>query len=168
MEIFIEVEEIQGYLLILSPLAMSIVVMSIFTLQTDKNVKTYRLGEIAKDRNPTPKKQKGVFDIQSTVKYTEETIHERYITARSNWEDNNRNFSIAYAAYTNLDYKGYEDTIVVMENAMKSILQVWNFFRTIRSKRVAMQSETPIDKGQKAYVNCNMLVMDKRRRRHRP
>lgn len=64
------VEEIQGYLLILSPLAMSIVAMSIFTLQ-DKNIKTYRLGEIAKDRNPTPKKQKGVFDLQSTVKYTE-------------------------------------------------------------------------------------------------
>ena len=63
------VEEIQGYLLILSPLAMSIVAMSIFTLQ-DKNVKTYRLGEIAKDRNPTPKKQKGVFDMQGTVKYT--------------------------------------------------------------------------------------------------
>lgn len=63
------VEEIQGYLLILSPLAMSIVAMSIFTLQ-DKNVKTYRLGEIAKDRNPAPKKQKGVFDMQGTVKYT--------------------------------------------------------------------------------------------------
>ena len=63
------VEEIQGYLLILSPLAMSIVAMSIFTLQ-DKNIKTYRLGEIAKDRNSTPKKQKGVFDMQGTVKYT--------------------------------------------------------------------------------------------------
>ena len=84
------VEEIQGYILILSPLAMSIVAMSIFTLQ-DKNVKTYRLGEIAKDRNPKPKnknmktyrlseiakdknpipkKQKGVFDMQGTVKYT--------------------------------------------------------------------------------------------------
>ena len=35
-----------------------------------KNIKTYRLGEIAKDRNPTPKKQKGVFDMQGTVKYT--------------------------------------------------------------------------------------------------
>lgn len=63
------VEEIQGYILILSPLAMSIVAMSIFTLQ-DKNVKTYRLGEIAKDRNAPPKKQKGVFDMQGTVKYT--------------------------------------------------------------------------------------------------
>ena len=39
-------EEIQGYLMILSPLAMSIVAMSIFTLQ-DKNVKTYRLGELS-------------------------------------------------------------------------------------------------------------------------
>ena len=64
------VEEIQGYLLILSPLAMSIVAMSIFTLQ-DKNIKTYRLGEIAKDRNPPPKKQKGVFDMQKTATYTE-------------------------------------------------------------------------------------------------
>ena len=63
-----DVNEIQGYLTILSPLAMSIVAMSIFTLQ-DKNVKTYRLGEIAKDR--TPKKVKGVFDMQKTAKYTE-------------------------------------------------------------------------------------------------
>jgi len=84
------VEEIQGYILILSPLAITIVAMSIFTLQ-DKRIKTYRLGEIAKDRNPTlknknmktyklseiardknpiPKKQKGVFDMQGTVKYT--------------------------------------------------------------------------------------------------
>ena len=44
-------EEIQGYLLILSPLAISIVAMSIFTLQ-DKSIKTYTLGEIAKDRSP--------------------------------------------------------------------------------------------------------------------
>ena len=64
-----DVNEIQGYRLILSPLAITIIAMSIFTLQ-DKNVKTYRLGEIAKDRNPPPKKQKGVFDMQGTVKYT--------------------------------------------------------------------------------------------------
>ena len=64
-----DVNEIQGYILILSPLAITIVAMSIFTLQ-DKNVKTYRLGEIAKDRNPPPKKQNGVFDMQGTVKYT--------------------------------------------------------------------------------------------------
>ena len=63
-----DVNEIQGYLTILSPLAMSIVAMSIFTLQ-DKNIKTYRLGEIAKDRSP--KKVKGVFDMQKTAKYTE-------------------------------------------------------------------------------------------------
>jgi len=62
------IEEIQGYLTILSPLAMSIVAMSIFTLQ-DKNIKTYRLGEIAKDRSP--KKVKGVFDMQKTAHYTE-------------------------------------------------------------------------------------------------
>mgnify|MGYP001187146232 FL=1 len=64
-----DVNEIQGYILILSPLAITIVAMSIFTLQ-DKNIKTYTLGEIAKDRNPPPKKQKGVFDMQGTVKYT--------------------------------------------------------------------------------------------------
>ena len=63
-----DVQEIQGYLTILSPLAMSIVAMSIFTLQ-DKNIKTYRLGEIEKDRSP--KKVKGVFDMQKTAKYTE-------------------------------------------------------------------------------------------------
>ena len=44
--------------------------MSIFTLQ-DKKIKTYRLSEIAKDRNAPPKKQKGVFDMQKTATYTE-------------------------------------------------------------------------------------------------
>ena len=62
-----DIHEIQGYITILSPLAITIVAMSIFTLQ-DKKIKTYRLGEIAKDRSPkcTP----GKFDMQSTVKYT--------------------------------------------------------------------------------------------------
>ena len=36
----------------------------------NKNIKTYRLSEIAKDKNPITKKQKGVFDMQGTVKYT--------------------------------------------------------------------------------------------------
>ena len=61
------VEEMQGYILILAPLAMAIVACSIFTLQ-DKRIKTYRLGEIAKDR--TPKCTPGKFDMQGTVKYT--------------------------------------------------------------------------------------------------
>jgi len=65
-----DINEIQGYILILSPLAITIVAMSIFTLQ-DNKIKTYRLGEIAKDRNPPPKKQKGVFDMQKTATYTE-------------------------------------------------------------------------------------------------
>jgi len=43
------VEEFQGYIVILAPLVMAIVAMSIFTLQ-DKRIKTYRLGEIVKDR----------------------------------------------------------------------------------------------------------------------
>ena len=60
-------EEIQGYLVILSPLAISIVAMSIFTLQ-DKKIKTYTHSEIAKDR--TPKTSPGKFDMQGTVKYT--------------------------------------------------------------------------------------------------
>lgn len=60
-------EEIQGYLVIFTPLVMTIVAMSIFTLQ-DKKIKTYRLGEIAKDR--TPKMTPGKFDMQGTVKYT--------------------------------------------------------------------------------------------------
>ena len=41
-------QEVQGYILIFAPLAMAIVACSIFTLQ-DKNIKTYRLGEIVKD-----------------------------------------------------------------------------------------------------------------------
>ena len=48
----------------------SIVACSIFTLQ-DKRIKTYRLGEIVKDKNAPPKKQKGVFDMQKTATYTE-------------------------------------------------------------------------------------------------
>ena len=64
------IEEIQGYLVILTPLAMAIVAMSIFTLQ-DKRIRTYRLGEIVKDKNAPPKKQKGVFDMQKTASYTE-------------------------------------------------------------------------------------------------
>ena len=62
-----DINEIQGYITILSPLAITIVAMSIFTLQ-DKKIKTYRLGEIAKDR--TPKSTPGKFDMQGTVKYT--------------------------------------------------------------------------------------------------
>ena len=65
-----DINEIQGYITILSPLAITIVAMSIFTLQ-DKKIKTYTLGEIAKDRNAPPKKQKGVFDMQKTATYTE-------------------------------------------------------------------------------------------------
>ena len=65
-----DIHEIQGYITILSPLAITIVAMSIFTLQ-DKKIKTYRLSEIAKDRNAPPKKQKGVFDMQKTATYTE-------------------------------------------------------------------------------------------------
>tara|TARA_B100001057_G_C22793464_1_gene928596 strand:+ start:795 stop:941 length:147 start_codon:yes stop_codon:yes gene_type:complete len=41
-------EELQGYLMILAPLAMSIVAMSIFTLQ-DKKIKQYRLSDIMKN-----------------------------------------------------------------------------------------------------------------------
>ena len=60
-------EEIQGYLVIFTPLIMTIVAMSIFTLQ-DKKIKTYKLGDIVKDQSPkiTP----GKFDMQGTVQYT--------------------------------------------------------------------------------------------------
>ena len=68
-----DVNEIQGYLTILSPLAMSIVAMSIFTLQ-DKNIKTYRLGEIAKDRTPktTPGK------LKPSIGYSKKVIWKMY------------------------------------------------------------------------------------------
>ena len=62
-----DINEIQGYLTILTPLAMSIVAMSIFTLQ-DKKIKTYRLGDIVKDQ--APKITPGKFDMQGTVQYT--------------------------------------------------------------------------------------------------
>lgn len=60
------VEEMQGYILILAPLAMAIVACSIFTLQ-DKRIKTYRLGEIVKDSKAHHK----TFDKQGMLKYTE-------------------------------------------------------------------------------------------------
>tara|TARA_B100001287_G_scaffold66031_1_gene53894 strand:+ start:2697 stop:2903 length:207 start_codon:yes stop_codon:yes gene_type:complete len=60
-------EEIQGYLVIFTPLIMTIVAMSIFTLQ-DKKIKTYRLGDIVKDQ--APKITPGKFDMQGTVQYT--------------------------------------------------------------------------------------------------
>ena len=44
-----DVNELQGYILILSPLAISIVAKSIFTLQ-DKRIKKYTLNEIMKNR----------------------------------------------------------------------------------------------------------------------
>ena len=45
--------------------------------------------------------------------------------------------------------------IVVMENVMKKYTAKYGTFsEQLEAKRVAMQSETPIDKGQKAYVNC--------------
>ena len=62
------VEEIQGYIVILAPLAMAIVAMSIFTLQ-DKRIKTYTLFDITKDQ--APKKVKGQFDMQGIATYTE-------------------------------------------------------------------------------------------------
>lgn len=59
-------EELQGYIVILAPLAMAIVAMSIFTLQ-DKKIKTYTLFDITKDRNVHHK----TFDKQGMLKYTE-------------------------------------------------------------------------------------------------
>ena len=62
---------------------------------------------------------------------------------------------IAYAAYTNLDYKGYEDVHSCYgECYEKYTAKYGTFSEQLEAKRVAMQSETPIDKGQKAYVNC--------------
>ena len=63
-----DIHEIQAYIVILSPLAMAIVAMSIFTLQ-DKRIKTYTFFDITKDQ--APKKTKGVFDMQKTATYTE-------------------------------------------------------------------------------------------------
>ncbi len=60
-------EEIQGYLVIFTPLVMTIVAMSIFTLQ-DKKIKTYKLSDITKDQ--APKITPGKFDMQGTVQYT--------------------------------------------------------------------------------------------------
>ena len=62
---------------------------------------------------------------------------------------------IAYAAYTNLDYKGYEDIHSCYGECYEEYTKKYGTFsEQLEAKRVAMQTETPIDKGQKAYVNC--------------
>ena len=55
-----------GYLLMGCIVSFVLIVCSILSLQ-DKRIKTYKLSELMKDKN----KQSAVFDIQSTVKYTE-------------------------------------------------------------------------------------------------
>lgn len=55
-----------GYLLTFCIMSFTLILCSVLSLQ-DKRIKTAKLSEIMRDKN----KQSGVFDIQSTVKYTE-------------------------------------------------------------------------------------------------
>ena len=57
----------QGYLLGACIVSFVLILCTILSLQ-DKRIKTYRLGEIVKDRRP--KTTPGKFDMQGTVKYT--------------------------------------------------------------------------------------------------
>jgi|TARA_Y100000310_G_scaffold104919_1_gene103230 hypothetical protein len=63
---YLGIEGYLGYLLMSCIVSFVLIVCSILSLQ-DKRIKTYKLSELMKDKN----KQSGVFDIQSTVKYTE-------------------------------------------------------------------------------------------------
>ena len=63
---YLAIEGYLGYLLMSCIVSFVLIVCSILSLQ-DKRIKTYKLSELMKDKN----KQSAVFDIQSTVKYTE-------------------------------------------------------------------------------------------------
>tara|TARA_B100001057_G_scaffold146471_1_gene146447 strand:+ start:89 stop:304 length:216 start_codon:yes stop_codon:yes gene_type:complete len=64
---YLGIEGYLGYLLMMCIVSFVLILCTILSLQ-DKRIKRYKLSEITKDRIPKPKK--GVWDMQSTVKYT--------------------------------------------------------------------------------------------------
>jgi len=64
---------------------------------------------------------------------------------------------IIYAAVTNADVKGYTDVHgCTGECYERYTAKYGTFSEQLEAKRVAMQMESPADKGGKLYVNCNM------------
>ena len=64
--------------------------------------------------------------------------------------------SIIVLAYESTDYKGYDDVHTCFgECYEKYVIKYGTLTEQLEAKRVAMQTETPADKGAKTYVNCN-------------
>lgn len=65
--------------------------------------------------------------------------------------------SILAFAYENADVKGYDDVHSCWGECYEKYTAInGTFTEQLAAKRLAMQSETPADRGAKIYVNCNM------------
>ena len=66
-------------------------------------------------------------------------------------------FWILNLAYANADVKGYGDVHGCWGECYKEYTEKYGTFsEQLAAKRLAMQTETPADRGAKIYVNCNM------------
>ena len=66
-------------------------------------------------------------------------------------------FSLITWTYQNLEYKGYKRVQGCTGECYEEYTAEYGTFsEQLEAKRVAMQTETPADKGAKIYVNCNM------------
>jgi len=64
---------------------------------------------------------------------------------------------ILYTAIANADVSGYGDVHGCWGECYEEYTEKYGTFtEQLEAKRVAMQTETPADKGAKIYVNCNM------------
>ena len=64
---------------------------------------------------------------------------------------------ILYTAIINADVSGYGDVHGCWGECYEEYTAKYGTFtEQLEAKRVAMQTETPADKGAKIYVNCNM------------
>ena len=64
---------------------------------------------------------------------------------------------ILYTTIINADVSGYKDVHSCWGECYEEYTKTHGtFLEQLEAKRVAMQSETPADKGAKIYVNCNM------------
>ena len=66
-------------------------------------------------------------------------------------------FWILNLAYANADVKGYGDVHGCTGECYERYTEKYGTFtEQLEAKRVAMQQESPADRGGKLYVNCNM------------
>ena len=64
---------------------------------------------------------------------------------------------LLYGAYQTADVKGYTDNHSCFGECYEEYTAKYGTFsEQLEAKRVAMQIESPADKGAKIYVNCNM------------